>query len=243
MWLATATATASAIVIVIALGAGGGAARADFTDEYTQAYSWYVDRGVAPETAEQLADEITHGRLPMSADSREAPTKVVTVRDGEWVVTTRTYADGSIAEARVESPTPTLSPSKAAAIRYGAESGGAQLLSVGSCEAYSSGSGYVSYTGCRAEEATASVVMSFRADYWRASSGSGGITAVRTPYVWVSGGTAATPTLTINKSSGNASSPAKATGTTVFNTAYSSGQISLFLYVTGSSAWTGKSGF
>lgn len=225
---------------LIAAGAlfAPAAASADENSEiYDHVYGWYVDHGVAPETAKGLALGYLVGDMPDSSDPNAVPVSTETTRVGAWLITIRKFNDGSVTESRIEAPIPTAG---------GGLVGGRTVApnSVGSCYAVNTGSGYVSYIGCRVEESSSFLVISFRADYTRNSGGTGAISAVNSPYVWAAGGTAPTPTLTITRAlSSGASYPATAQAATTFSTPFSSGQVYVYLKVTGASATSSRSGF
>ena len=193
--------------------------------------SWYLDRGVAEETATKLADAFLRGEVPDSSKADAVPISEETHRDGNWVVTVRTFADGSISESRLEQPD------------FSTDSG-YSTRSVGSCEGTSSGTGWYSYSNCRVEEETSWVALSFRADYTR-SGGLGAISAVRQPYQWAALGTATTPVLSITRSMQNTSGPATAQGQSSFTKPGGGGSSTLYvyLYVNGQGATSGKFGF
>lgn len=217
------------------------AAQADESELYQHVYNWYLDHGVSSDDADRLAQMAVNGIVAEASTEGAVPISVVTTRRGDFTETVRIYSDGSLAVSSVEAPTPVLDPERANEARFGVAP-----RTVNMCEATSSGSGWATYTGCRASEETAMVSMSFRADWWRnygPSTNVGGITAVRTPYAYVFGGTASTPSLVINKATSNASGPARATASTTFSAPWSSGDISLSMNVTGVGASTSKSGF
>ncbi|WP_156876626.1 hypothetical protein [Microbacterium luticocti] len=222
-------AISAALLVPLSAATAANADEGRTSSAYSEIYQWYVDHGVENDVAAQLAENILDGNMPLSSRSDAMPVSEDRYRDGGWVVTVRHFADGSLTESRLEEPAPPVS-------------GGVRPMTVGSCEGTSSGTNYINYSNCRVEEKTAYLVLSFRADYTRAY-GVGVIDAVRQPYSYSVGGTAATPSLSITKSASNSSGPATAVGRTVFKTLYSSATVSIKLSVNGTSAKTSRSGF
>ncbi len=205
--------------------------------------AWYTEAGVGEATADNLVDKFSKGELPNSASESAQPADVSVGEEDGWIVTRSTYPDGSIALTYLELPAAEGLPDSASGLSLQSSDEIVTPMSVGECSSSSTGSGYVSYTDCAVYEYTDLLTMSFRANYTRTSSGDGFITYVSSPYVYTSGGSAPTPTLTITRSQGNVATPAQARAVTQFSGISGSFTAYLYLNVHGGSAWSSKSGW
>ncbi|WP_141651273.1 DUF5626 family protein [Microbacterium sp. 3J1] len=189
-------------------------------------FDWFVENGVAPDTARDLIATFNSGGEIDSMSGAE-PVEVRTSEIDGWNVTRAEFQDGSISVSKVQLP--------------GAEEGeatGISVRSVGSCGSTSSGSGWASYYDCAVVGSNGAwLSMEFRASYTRTNANKATIHSVSSPYVHAVGGTAATPTLSIVTATGT---KAHAKATTQFNGAPPVGSktCTLNLYVTGASATT-----
>lgn len=189
-------------------------------------FEWFVENGVAPETARALIATYNSGG-EIDSMSGVNPVEVRTEEIDGWNVTRAEYPDGSISVSKVQLP--------------GAEesdAAGISVRSVGSCGSTSSGSGWASYYDCAVVGSNGAwLSMEFRASYTRTNANKATIHSVSSPYVHAVGGTAATPSLSIVTATGT---KAHAKATTQFNGAPPVGSktCTLNLWVTGASATT-----
>ncbi|QNA93584.1 MULTISPECIES: DUF5626 family protein [unclassified Microbacterium] len=206
---------------------GGGAQSHLTASEVDQdQYDWFVQNGVAPETARELIAEYNSGG-EIDSMSGAKPVEVHTSEIHGWNVTRAEFADGSISVSKVQMPGAEES-----------ETTGISVRSVGSCGSTSSGSGWASYYDCAVVGSNGAwLSMEFRASYTRTNANTATIHSVSSPYVHAVGGTADTPSLSIVTATGTT---AHAKATTQFNGAYPIGSktCTLNLWVTGASATT-----
>ncbi len=189
-------------------------------------FDWFVENGVAPETARELIAVYNSGGEIDSMSGVE-PVEVHTSEIDGWNVTRAEYADGSISVSKVQLPGAEES-----------EAAGISARSVGSCGSTSSGSGWASYYDCAVVGSNGAwLSMEFRASYTRTNANKATIHSVNSPYVHAVGGTAATPSLSIVTATGT---KAHAKATTQYNGAPPVGSktCTLNLWVTGASATT-----
>lgn len=189
-------------------------------------FDWFVENGVAPETARELIAIYNSGGEIDSMSGAE-PLEVRTEEIDGWNVTRAEYPDGSISVSKVQLPGAEES-----------EAAGISARSVGSCGSTSSGSGWASYYDCAVVGSNGAwLSMEFRASYTRTNANKATIHSVSSPYVHAVGGTAATPSLSIVTATGT---KAHAKATTQFNGAPPVGSktCTLNLWVTGAAATT-----
>lgn len=194
-------------------------------------YAWFLENGVPAHTAEQLVENMDSGIL-LDSMSGEDPLAIETNTEAGWIVTRETFEDGSVNVSWIETP-----EAEAEALLDFLPEGQIAPTSVGSCARTEGGLYWGQYYECAVYGANGYLTMMFYADYGRAS-GASTIGSVYSPYAYAVGGTAPTPTLSITKSSGTASSPAVATAITQYSSTATSFTATLRLHVSPSSAWS-----
>ncbi|GAA0422869.1 hypothetical protein [Leifsonia naganoensis] len=217
---------AAGIVVVGAVAAAAPATADDSVDQ--RQYSWYIDNGVTPETANALIAKFNSGTLLDSMNGSE-PVRVQRANEAGWIVTRAWFEDGSLSVSKLETP-------EASRARPAGQIG---TRSVGNCSRVVGGSGFANYYDCAASGSNGVYLeIGFRADYTRVTNGTGVINRVGSPYQYAAGGTASTPVLTITKASG---APATAQAVSQYSSTATSFTARLYLNVNGSSAWTTQS--
>lgn len=194
-------------------------------EEISQPEAWLIQNGVEASTASALAASVEQGHLLDSMTDAEPVATNVTEEDG-WLVSRAEFEDGSVSVSRLEMPQ--------------AETTGIGARAVGTCAQVNSGSYWVQYNECAIYGSNGYLEISFRADYNRASGGSG-ISSIYSPYQYANAGTATTPVLQTVRSTGNASKEALATATSQYSSKAVSFTAVLRLHVSPASAWTSQS--
>jgi hypothetical protein len=184
--------------------------KADSTD--SKILDWFANHGASQSVAHRLLAEF-HAGIPWdSLKGNVTPSSLVTSQEGALSVTTATYPDGSISVSKTQNSSPSSSNGVTVT----------PMAQVGSCDGSSSGSGWIYRTNCYVEGDNALIMVSFRADYYLVSQGYDLISAVRSPYEYTIGGTAATPILAITKANETSTGPATATATTQYSSSATS---------------------
>jgi len=156
-------------VTVVALGgalaavlAAAPAQAATTSSDESYMRSWFTSQGVPAEVQDQLIAKLDAGK-PLDSMVRDAvPINITTRQVGDELVSTSTYADGSVLVSSLETPSAS-----------GTATTGARAVtpqSISGCKE-SNGGGYVVETNCRVENNTGTFDLFFNATYERYTGG------------------------------------------------------------------------
>lgn len=199
--------------------------------------NWYASRGVPEGTYGPLVDHFLAGTLMDSMQADQTPTTVKQIQRGGFTVTQSTFADGSISETEIQNPNTGTS--------VAASSRAVAPQSVGQCASTTPSHYDTRYNNCVVAADNSFLQITFHATYDIVQGDNNDlINEVTAPYAYAINGTAPTPTLKITKKSENASGPATATASTVYNSSRGGGSFtaSLSLKVGSNKATSAKGG-
>ena len=183
------------------------------------------DHGVDAQTQDTLLDALANGEVwdSMSADALPVSTRSEVTTDSTSTI--ETFADGSIVVTEIETPQEAR--------------GGVAAKAVTGCRTTVSGTGYSNRYDCKASASTGLVLMGFYISYSITGSWDS-IIEVHSPYGQCSGGTCTSPTLSVQKSTENASGSAWARSRMTFTGALGTGggTYEMRALVGGNTAWT-----
>lgn len=162
----------------------------------------------------------------MTSDAEAVSTREI-VEDG-FKTTIATFADGSISVSKIQQPTAKEL------------SGEVSLMSIGSCQSVSSGSGYSVHKGCLAYGSNGYLHLQFRADFTLINGAPDQLNRVYSAQSSSSWGSSTPATKRVHRSQESGSRPAWASVSSQFTSA--GGLVSytgtLNLFVGNNSAWT-----
>lgn len=188
-----------------------------------------ADLGIDPQTVDSLVDKLFDGEL---LDSQTNATPVETITDENEV--RQIYADGSVRVMRIEpipDETGTPLPDKTGKIS-------AMGAAISQCTKTASGSGYVSYSGCRVELNDGITILKFNSGYTRATT-SASVHGWGSASAATSWGSVTAAEFTYTRANATSTIPAQVQVHTKYThwSGLSSEDIYLNLFVSFSSAW------
>lgn len=215
------------LAVVLLVGGTTGATAADESRYDTpDVRDFYTKYGVDEATQDRLIASMEEGDLIDALSSGEEPVSAEEIlRDGVIEVV-YTYQDGSVAVTSLENPEPLLP-------------GSISPRAVSGCT-INSGSGYVTATNCLVNHTAAYASLSFRANYQRYASATGGSISPRygTDVISSTIGSISSQSLTLVRANSTATEPAVATLYGYLSGGVFSEDLYLSLRVSGSAAWT-----
>jgi hypothetical protein len=202
-------------------------------DDFGPTREFFEDYGVPSDTAEALIAKLKAGESWESTKKDAVAVSEKTEVTADSVESVKTFSDGSITVTAIggDAGTPKGTVST-------------QADKYHKCARTQQGSGYVNYYECTVSGKNGLLEMVFHADYTRTPSGAI-INRAYSPYAYTTGGTAATPSLSVTRKNSSGSSPAEAHAQTQFK-ASNNGQsftAHLYLRVTASAATVATAGF
>ena len=193
--VASAGGVALALMIPTSVSFASTTADSPTQQEVEEATDFLRDAGVKASTATNLIKAVKRGE-PVGSAAGLVATSQSTEREGDWVITTEVFPDGSVEVTSLEQPPapdgltdaefeaggdildtePSLPPIRA--MDSGVETNGAEATgSIVGCKV-SSGSGYRSYKGCAVRRQSAMAVIAFNASYTIVQKGNDYISSI-----------------------------------------------------------------
>ncbi|WP_375404840.1 hypothetical protein [uncultured Amnibacterium sp.] len=115
--------------------------------------SFWTDHGVKANTRASLLKAYDAGQMPDAVTGKSSSTDV-TKRVGDYVVTTSTYADGSVSVSQVQAPLPT----------YAGTSSRVKPMAISGCSTGGT-SGHITYSNCYVSGNNAAITVGFQTSF------------------------------------------------------------------------------